>query len=135
MPAMMDSDFAVPVNGSSPEKACTYQLHIRLTRDLNLSVGRLGRFKFVAGRYIYTGSAKRAMAARLRRHLAVDKTLHWHIDYLLAAEHANIIGIDLSEASECIVNQSVSGDIPAPGFGASDCRAGCNSHLKYLGHL
>ena len=31
---------------------------------------------------------------------------------------------------ECAVNQRVSGAIQVPGFGASDCRAACVSHLK-----
>lgn len=128
-------DFPVPVSGVSLEKARTYQLHIRLERSQDIVIGRLGRFTFEKGQYLYTGSATRNMRARLLRHLSGNKTLHWHIDYLLAAKTAEITGISLASEPECAVNQAVKAPIPVPGFGASDCRAGCRAHLKYLGQL
>jgi Uri superfamily endonuclease len=73
------------------------------------------------------------MAARVARHLSRDKTLHWHIDYLLGAPAARIVGVRRSRACECAVNRSTGGVIVVPGFGATDCRAGCTSHLKYAG--
>jgi len=100
---------------------------------IRLRVGRLGEFIFPAGRYVYTGSARRSMEARLRRHFASAKRLHWHIDYLLAAPGVRPLEAKLSSRSECAVNRALHGEIIAPGFGASDCRAGCGSHLKYLG--
>jgi Uri superfamily endonuclease len=33
---------------------------------------------------------------------------------------------------ECVVNQKVAGTIVVPGFGASDCRRHCGSHLKRI---
>lgn len=95
-------------------------------------MGRLGAFDFPAGCYIYTGSARRNIAARVRRHLAAEKRLHWHIDYLLAAEGVRILGTRLSARPECALNCATPGEVPAPGFGASDCRRGCGSHLKRL---
>lgn len=83
---------------------------IEVTRPVRVTIGRFGSFRFVAGRYIYTGSARHNFAARVARHLRQEKTLRWHIDYLLAAP----------------------GNVPLPGFGASDCRAGCGSHLKLI---
>ncbi len=112
---------------------CSYQLHIEITRARWLSIGRLGRFRFPAGHYVYTGSARRNLVARVRRHLAREKTLRWHIDYLLAARHAHVRDVSLSREAECRLNQRLPGEIPVPGFGASDCRAGCRSHLRYLG--
>ncbi len=111
---------------------CTYQLHISLNCAITIRVGRLGCFLFPAGNYIYTGSAKRNMAARIRRHLLKRKTKRWHIDYLLVRPEATIIHVDYSPASECGLNQDTLGEITAPGFGASDCRAGCGSHLKFV---
>jgi len=125
--------FPVPLSGIPLEKACTYLLQIDLSEDATVQVGRLGRFRLPAGRYVYTGSARRNLAARLRRHLAAEKTLRWHIDYLLASEAATVVRIFLSKEPECQLNQSVKGDILTPGFGASDCRAGCGSHLKFQG--
>ena len=34
--------------------------------------------------------------------------------------------------AECGINQQVVGAITVPGFGATDCRTGCGSHLKRL---
>jgi len=115
----------------------TYQLHISLTRSQQVRVGRLGCFRFPAGRYLYTGSARRNLPARVRRHLRTaggeNDTLRWHIDYLLTNRFAYVTGVELSAQPECRCNQRVDGDMPVPGFGASDCHAGCGSHLKYLG--
>lgn len=107
----------------------TYQLQIRLSRPVRIQVGRLGEFEFPAGRYVYTGSARRAMDARIRRHLSHTKRMHWHIDYLLAAPGAAITGVILSDEPECRLNHDTPGVIVAAGFGASDCSSGCGSHL------
>lgn len=111
----------------------TYQLHITLREPLRLAVGRLGSFDFPAGRYVYTGSARRNFRARVQRHLGQAKTLRWHIDYLLNAPGVRVTTVLPANAGECDLNQAVGGGIVAPGFGASDCRRGCGSHLKYLG--
>jgi Uri superfamily endonuclease len=113
----------------------TYQLHIRLHRTRVIRVGQLGRFRFPAGDYVYTGSARRNIEARVRRHQARKKKLRWHIDYLLAQPEAEITGVRLSGEPECALNAVTSGTIVVARFGASDCRAGCGSHLKYLGKL
>lgn len=96
-------------------------------------MGRLGTFDFPAGRYVYTGSAKRYFQARIHRHLRQEKTLRWHIDYLLTAPGVTVTSVQSSSADECGLNQSTGGTVVVPGFGASDCRRGCGSHLKYLG--
>lgn len=129
----LSDEFPVPLSGIPLEKATTYQLEIDLREDVVVQVGRLGRFRLPAGRYVYTGSARRHLVARLQRHLAAEKTLRWHIDYLLASKATSIVRIYLSNEQECKLNQKVNGEILAPRFGASDCRAGCGSHLKYQG--
>ncbi len=111
---------------------CTYQLHIHLPHPLRLQIGRFGAFDFAAGDYVYTGSAKRNFEARIARHQRREKTLRWHIDYLLAAPGVSVTAVMRSETDECSLNQATTGAIPVPGFGASDCRRGCGSHLKYL---
>lgn len=114
-------------------QAITYQLHIQLSQPLRLDVGRLGTFDFPAGRYVYTGSARRNLEARIARHLRTGKSLRWHIDYLLAAPGVAITAVVRSAQAECALNQATAGALPVDGFGASDCRHGCGSHLKYLG--
>jgi Uri superfamily endonuclease len=111
----------------------TYQLLIELRVARTIAVGRLGRFRFPAGWYVYTGSAKRGVDARVARHLKRDKPLHWHIDWLLATPGANVRALRVLEAAECAANARLAGEIVAPGFGSSDCRAGCGSHLKRVG--
>jgi Uri superfamily endonuclease len=113
----------------------SYQLHIELARRARIEVGRLGRFTLEAGRYVYTGSARRGLEARIRRHLSANKKPHWHIDYLLAHPAAQVVAVRRSRTGECRLNQRAGGSVPVHGFGASDCRAGCGSHLRYLGGL
>jgi Uri superfamily endonuclease len=120
---------------AADETLISYQLHIVLARSQWIVVGRLGRFHFPAGRYRYTGSARRHLITRVRRHLAKEKSLRWHIDYLLNAATARVTAVELSSLEECCWQQQLGGEIIATGFGASDCRAGCGSHLKFLGPL
>ena len=115
-----------------PSTAQTYQLLIEVTAPVRVCVGRLGTFDFPAGLYAYTGSALRNLEARVSRHLARAKKMHWHIDYLLAAPGVRVCEVRRHGAAECVVNQQVAGEIPVNGFGASDCREGCGSHLKRL---
>lgn len=117
----------------APVGAATYQLHILVAKDVVVAVGKLGSCRFPAGEYIYTGSAKKNIAARIARHLSPAKTKRWHIDYLLAAPEVEIIGVAWSAEAECSVNRKTLGEIIISRFGATDCRGGCGSHLKFLG--
>ena len=129
------------------DRLISYQLHIALKHSQKIGIGRLGEFLFPAGAYIYTGSARRNLLARVRRHLSsqnissqdamlqskpAQKKLRWHIDYFL--EVARVTAVELYAEPECVCHQQVKGEILVPGFGASDCRAQCGSHLKYLGN-
>jgi Uri superfamily endonuclease len=110
-----------------------YQLLLRLRHPRTLRIGALGSFTFPAGYYLYSGSARRNLTARLARHCRREKPLRWHIDYLTSHEDVEVIGTRTFHGTECELNQGVPGRIIAPGFGASDCRSGCGAHLKYLG--
>ncbi len=121
-------DWEIQAAGDST--LCTYQLHIVIARPRILSIGRLGIFRFPAGNYLYTGSAKHNLVFRVRRHLSRDKKLRWHIDYLLTAHRVSVVDVGLFREEECLRNQYVEGEIVVPGFGASDCRSHCGSHLK-----
>ena len=116
----------------SGEAHRTYQLLIEVADTVSVQVGRLGRFEFVAGDYVYTGSALRNFEARIRRHLSAVKKMHWHIDYLLAAPGVVLREVLRYSSPEGAINRQLVGEIVVPGFGASDCRAGCVSHLKRL---
>jgi len=111
-----------------------YQLSIRLDRSLHRRIGSLGRVHLPAGSYIYTGSAKRNLPARIARHRRRDKKLHWHIDYLLTSPHARIHHIDTrpwTGGGECRWNRHTArrtkSSTPVRNFGSSDCQ--CPGHL------
>ncbi|MDH4230393.1 MAG: GIY-YIG nuclease family protein [Nitrospirota bacterium] len=109
----------------------TYRLFIHLSAPAGVRVGRLGVVHLAAGDYIYTGSARRGLSARVLRHMGyAPRTPRWHIDFLLKTPGARVERVDLHPDPECVVNQATPGTVPAPGFGASDCTAGCISHLK-----
>ena len=137
---MGDAAPRVPDNGAMSTPPCshesspvTYRLYIRLHRRTRLEPGRLGPCLLERGWYVYTGSARRTMRSRLRRHLGHPATRRWHIDWLLHSGAAEIAHIRLDTAPECAVNAREPGRVVVAGFGASDCRAGCRSHLLWLG--
>ena len=108
----------------------SYQLFITLSKALEIQIGRLGLFAFLKGKYVYSGSAKKNMEKRIARHLKKKKSLHWHIDYLLANEQTKIIKVMKSELEECDLNADIEGKTIVKGFGSSDCKKNCKSHLK-----
>ena len=110
----------------------SYSLFIQVGQEETITVGRLGQFTFAAGDYVYSGSAKRAICARVNRHLRHEKKLRWHIDYLLAAASVRIIKVRISTLAECRLVAESGGKVVVSGFGASDCRHGCGSHLRLL---
>jgi Uri superfamily endonuclease len=115
-----------------------YQLVIRLPRKAVIRVGAKGTHRFPAGIYVYTGSARRNLGARLERHLRREKRLRWHIDYLLERAQVVAAGVYLHEGNaECRLSQWVGG-LPGAssvmrGFGSSDCH--CQTHLWYFPSL
>jgi Uri superfamily endonuclease len=117
-----------------------YTLVVFLRRGATLRVRELGFFSFQKGYYAYTGSAVGDGAVSLRkrvaRHLRREKTRHWHIDFFLENENARIVAVVAAETSinmECQVNDAIKNlpgaMIPVAGFGATDCKQNCGSHL------
>ena len=108
---------------------------LRLDAPVELTVGRLGTFALPAGWYVYVGSALGGLAARLRRHARRGKPLHWHVDALREVGDLVAVAVRVSpERLECAtaaaVAQLPAATVPAPRFGASDCR--CASHLLHF---
>ena len=117
-------------------------LVLKLKRNVRLTVGRLGRFRFERGVYFYVGSALRGIEARIARHrrLCEEKKgpRHWHIDHLLLHPAVEIVyAIPHPGEVECTLSREIASRpgirVPVPGFGASDCTAGCPAHLYRLG--
>lgn len=114
----------------------TYALRFHLAQPLRLAVGRLGICEFPTGELVYIGSAlgPGGLVARLARHLRPDKPRHWHIDHLTAVLTPTIWQVDVSGVRlECAWVRELlalpGASVPIPGFGSSDCRAGCPAHL------
>jgi len=94
------------------------------------SIGGLGEVLFRQGYYLYVGSARRHLQARINRHVRRLKNHFWHIDYL--REHADIVATVPFRGTltrECDIAQSVArmADWQVEGFGSSDCV--CAAHL------
>lgn len=111
-----------------------YVLLFSLPTSRAVSIGRLGHYDFPAGSYLYVGSAQGpgGLAARLARHARLEKKQHWHIDYLRpVAKLEQVWALVTDERAECRWSTAAqalpSVTIPAPHFGASDCR--CRTHL------
>jgi sugar fermentation stimulation protein A len=107
-----------------------YLAVFRLTRPQTIQVGRLGRFRFAPGDYLYVGSAQRHLHARLARHARRRKTLRWQIDYLSTrTEFRGALLIAGPKELECRLAALLARHYPRAvgGFGASDCR--CGGHL------
>jgi Uri superfamily endonuclease len=122
-----------------PTEPGTYVLLIDVTDPLELTVGKLGLVRLPPGRYAYVGSAHGpgGLQGRLARHVRRDRRRHWHIDHLTEISPVPYVYFrTYTKQFECQWTQrllDLSGaTAPAPGFGSSDCRAGCLAHLVRL---
>ncbi|MBE0525347.1 MAG: GIY-YIG nuclease family protein [Candidatus Thorarchaeota archaeon] len=118
-----------------------YILIIDLKQTLSFQLKSLGNLSFEKGTWIYVGSAmgigSTSLENRIRRHFRSEKTIHWHIDHLLNSDSKIRCSI-WSESSgpvECDIAKSIEqldNVYPGPkGFGASDCKKKCFTHLFY----
>lgn len=144
---------------SIPKKPGIYAIQLNLLEASTINVGRLGKRLFPAAEYIYVGSAQGSggLKARLERHLRREpKQFHWHIDYLRdiaevsalcyftiekskASSSMHFPGALLHESLECRWIQALiklpGANPPVPGFGSSDCRLECPTHLVTFSHF
>ncbi|OGO04063.1 MAG: hypothetical protein A2Y73_08645 [Chloroflexi bacterium RBG_13_56_8] len=131
---MTNENLPIPTKVRNLRKAGTYILVIRLEEERDIAVGSLGSMAFRAGYYLYVGSALAGLGARLARHLRKEKTLHWHIDYLLEYGEIEETWYSLgTQHLECDWAHAIE-DLPSVSashnrFGASDCA--CPTHLFY----
>ena len=107
-----------------------YLFVIRIADDTDIAIGSKGIMHFPRGYYVYTGSAKKNLAARLARHSRKRKKFHWHIDYL--RQEADVIAAIPIRTSQDLEHElagavEVISDWRIDGFGCTDCH--CLSHL------
>jgi len=112
-----------------------YILKLKLTKDMIISIGKLGNYSFKRGVYLYVGSAfgPGGISGRLKHHRDKNARQHWHIDYL----NRNCALKDIFyfctpaksfEHKTALLLSAVFCE-PVKGFGSSDCS--CFSHLFY----
>jgi Uri superfamily endonuclease len=128
----------IPIKG-------TYTLIISLSKEIRIKVGRLGVRSFPKGYYTYTGSALGTGASSLRRRVSrhlrkTRKKKHWHIDFLLAHRDTTVTAVVAAQTGRgmecelnCYIKRQGVAKIPVSGFGSSDCKGNCQSHLLYFG--
>ncbi|MBC7187975.1 MAG: GIY-YIG nuclease family protein [Calditrichaeota bacterium] len=124
------------LHSAAVQTAITYVLVVQLGHSFAGVIGKLGWCRLQQGYYLYVGSARRGIGQRVARHIRHKKVRRWHIDYLTTATAATVVGALLSaERGECALQKFLRerGCQPVlPGFGASDCSSGCESHLLRL---
>jgi Uri superfamily endonuclease len=108
-----------------------YVLLIEIGESGDIQIGKRRKYHFEEGYYAYVGSALGNLDRRVARHLATQKRLFWHIDYLLNVAIAReVICAETNEKKECLVAQALSAKLASKaGFGCSDCN--CSSHLFF----
>ncbi|MEG3638923.1 GIY-YIG nuclease family protein [Magnetococcus sp. PR-3] len=109
----------------------SYVIELKLNKRSDITVGALGSFLFTPGRYLYVGSAKKSWDSRIARHLAAEKKLRWHADYLTSHPETEPVRAWISQRDqECETAQALlklDGVTPGvPRMGASDCH--CPAH-------
>ncbi len=116
-----------------------YTLIIEMPKTTAVNVGAKRKDVFEQGFWVYVGSALGTtatnLANRLSRHFRSDKKSHWHIDYLLR-ENVTLLDAIWSTSErnrECeVVSQLLASgqfEYGPKGFGSSDCKKGCTSHI------
>jgi Uri superfamily endonuclease len=115
----------------------TYALILENDSVKIVTVGQLGMMELQPGWYVYVGSAQGpgGLAARVGRHIQIEKKRRWHIDYVRPhIELREVWFTHGTENRECpwahAIAEMPKAELPLPRFGASDCR--CASHLIWL---
>ncbi|MBX3053585.1 MAG: GIY-YIG nuclease family protein [Caldilineaceae bacterium] len=117
----------------------TYALILESQTSQVVQIGRWSAIEIQPGYYVYIGSAfgPGGVRARVARHFRLEKSDHWHIDYL--RRYLSPLGVWVCHSparlEHCWAGRlSVAeGYAPLPGFGCSDCR--CHSHLFHADEL
>lgn len=117
-----------------------YALVLEIPQRTGLSAGKRS-FEIPQGTCVYCGSAMGpgGVEARVARHLrrffssgdGVSRP-HWHVDGLLAvASSVTAVSAYTNARMECTLAKALGslGMEPVRGFGNTDCREGCSSHL------
>jgi Uri superfamily endonuclease len=119
-----------------PSKKGNYILVFRLEERTRQNTPRFNDVILDPGYYLYCGSAHGygGLNGRVMRNLTRSSRKFWHIDFLKECLHPIEVWYqDSSEKNECsfcqFLHNQMGGEIPIKGFGSSDCKKKCESHL------
>ena len=125
---MIREDDLPPIGGA-------YAILIETRRPADITL-RGVNLRLCPGQYLYCGSARGpgGIRARVGRHLRKSKAQRWHVDRLTGI--GRVSGVVVApDGSECALFARFSAlkgaEVPAPGFGSSDCSR-CAAHLLRL---
>jgi len=108
----------------------SYILVFSLREDRTIEIGKKGTISFEKGFYLYVGSGKKNLQARLNRHMRKSKKIFWHVDYLTrVCTPVATLPVRTADDIECKIAESLR-ELFGEGlnaFGSSDCS--CRSHL------
>ena len=116
-----------------------YILVMKLEKTVKRLINRFGKIELLPGYYFYCGSAQGSggIRGRVCRHLRNSSKKQWHIDHIKDQMQIMEVWYQVdSDNRECefskfFINQEFS-MVAVEGFGASDCRKKCKSHLIML---
>ena len=119
-----------------PSKKGNYIIVFRLQERTRQNIPRFNDVNLDPGYYLYCGSVhgNGGLKGRSTRHLTRSSKKFWHIDFLKECLHPFEIWYQISlkknECSFCkLLHNQMGREIPIKGFGSSDCRNKCESHL------
>jgi len=122
-----------------PKQIGNYVIGGYSAQPFSLVMKKFGLLELPAGYYLYCGSAHGpgGLRSRVGRHLERQTRKFWHYDHLKSYLDPKRVWWQVNPANfECATAQFLFGLAGAScvvkGFGASDCREGCISHLVYL---
>ena len=122
-----------------PKSVGSYVIVGRLDKGTDIVHKRLGSYYLLPGFYCYCGSAfgPGGLRARVQRHMNTDTKKFWHFDYLKGyLDIIEVWWLAGGKNRECltahILEEEAGAIVPIPGFGASDCRNACKSHLLFF---
>ena len=142
---------------SIPREPGVYALVLELSKWFRSRVGSLGVVVLSPGTYVYVGIARGpgGLYARVRRHVAKEKRVRWHIDYLTTFDGARARAVVYAVTTRDVESDyaralwSLGLEPSVKGFGCSDkpshthlysCRLGlgecieiCRRGLELLG--
>jgi Uri superfamily endonuclease len=122
-----------------PKQTGNYVIGGYSAQPFSLVMKKFGLLELPGGYYLYCGSAHGpgGLKSRVGRHLERGTKKFWHFDYLKGFLQPQCVWWQVNPANfECTTAQFLfdlaGASCVVKGFGASDCREGCPSHLVYF---